>query len=98
MSASIIVVEDEEPIQILLSYNLESEGYRVRSTAQGEDLQRFISEERPDLILMDWMLPGLSGIELCRLLRGRPETGYPDHHADSPQRGGREGAGACNGR
>ncbi len=74
MSASIIVVEDEEPIQILLSYNLESEGYRVRSTAQGEDLQRFISEERPDLILMDWMLPGLSGIELCRLLRGRPET------------------------
>ena len=47
MSASILVVEDEEPIQILLSYNLESEGYRVRHTAQGEDVPRLVSEERP---------------------------------------------------
>ena len=74
MSASILVVEDEEPIQILLSYNLESEGYRVRHTALGEDVVPLICEERPDLILLDWMLPGISGIEVCRLLRTRAET------------------------
>ncbi len=74
MSASILVVEDEEPIQILLSYNLESEGYRARHTAQGEDVPRLVSEERPDLILLDWMLPGVSGIEVCRMLRTKPET------------------------
>ena len=74
MSASILVVEDEEPIQILLSYNLEAEGYRVRATNQGEDVARLAGEERPDLILLDWMLPGISGIEVCRLLRMRPET------------------------
>ena len=74
MSASILVVEDEEPIQILLSYNLEAEGYRVRHTAQGEDVSHLIVEERPDLIVLDWMLPGISGIEVCRLLRAKPET------------------------
>jgi two-component system phosphate regulon response regulator PhoB len=74
MSASILVVEDEEPIQILLSYNFEAEGYRVRSTAQGEEVARLVNEERPDLIVLDWMLPGISGIEVCRLLRTRPET------------------------
>ncbi len=74
MSASILIVEDEEPIRILLSYNLESEGYRVRATAEGEDVQHLVAEERPDLILLDWMLPGISGIEVCRLLRTRPET------------------------
>jgi two-component system phosphate regulon response regulator PhoB len=74
MSASILIVEDEEPIRILLAYNLESEGYRVRTTAQGEDVQHLVGEERPDLILLDWMLPGISGIEVCRLLRARPET------------------------
>jgi two-component system, OmpR family, phosphate regulon response regulator PhoB len=74
MSASILIVEDEEPIQILLQYNLEAEGYRVRATAQGEDVQHLIGEERPDLILLDWMLPGVSGIEVCRQLRTKPET------------------------
>jgi two-component system phosphate regulon response regulator PhoB len=74
MSASILLVEDEEPIQILLSYNLEAEGYRVRATAQGEDVPRMVGEERPDLIVLDWMLPGISGIEVCRLLRARSET------------------------
>src|SRR5260221_6812906 len=74
MSASILVVEDEEPIQILLTYNLEAEGYRVRVTRQGEDVAHLVGEERPDLILLDWMLPGISGIEVCRLLRARSET------------------------
>ena len=74
MSASILLIEDEEPIQILLRYNLEAEGYRVRVSAQGEDVPFLIGEERPDLILLDWMLPGISGIEVCRLVRARPET------------------------
>ncbi len=74
MSASILVVEDEEPIQILLNYNLEAEGYRVRATAQGEDVAHLVGEERPDLILLDWMLPGISGIEVCRLLQAKSET------------------------
>jgi two-component system phosphate regulon response regulator PhoB len=74
VSASILIIEDEEPIRILLAYNLEAEGYRVRQTAQGEDAVHMIAEERPDLIILDWMLPGISGIEVCRLLRARPET------------------------
>jgi two-component system, OmpR family, phosphate regulon response regulator PhoB len=74
MSASILVIEDEEPIQILLKYNLESEGYRVRCSLQGEDAVFMIAEERPDLILLDWMLPGISGIEVCRLIRAKPES------------------------
>lgn len=74
MTASILIVEDEEPIQILLTYNLQAEGFRVRATVNGEDVAHLVSEERPDLILLDWMLPGISGIEVCRLLRSRPET------------------------
>jgi two-component system phosphate regulon response regulator PhoB len=74
MTASILIIEDEEPIQILLTYNLQAEGFRVRATANGEDVAHLVNEERPDLILLDWMLPGISGIEVCRLLRSRPET------------------------
>lgn len=74
MTASILIVEDEEPIQILLTYNLQAEGFRARATANGEDVAHMVNEERPDLIVLDWMLPGISGIEVCRLLRSRPET------------------------
>ncbi len=74
MTASILVIEDEEPIQILLRYNLESEGYRVRASGQGEDTMFLIGEERPDLIVLDWMLPGISGIEVCKLVRANPGT------------------------
>lgn len=74
MSASILVVEDEEAIQVLLTYNLESEGYRVRATAEAEEVAAMVREETPDLIILDWMLPGLSGIDLCRALRSREET------------------------
>ena len=74
MSASILIVEDEEPLQVLLSYNLEAEGYRPRTATSGEEVSLLITEERPDLIILDWMLPGISGIEVCRLLRARPET------------------------
>lgn len=74
MSASILIVEDEEPIQILLRYNLEAEGFRVRVSSEGEDVSFLINDERPDLVILDWMLPGISGIEVCRLLRVKPET------------------------
>lgn len=74
MTASILIIEDEEPIQILLRYNLEAEGYRVRASMQGEDTMFMIGEERPDIIVLDWMLPGISGIEVCRLVRAKPET------------------------
>jgi two-component system, OmpR family, phosphate regulon response regulator PhoB len=74
MSASILIVEDEEPIKVLLTYNFEAEGYRVRATSLGEEVGPMIADERPDLIILDWMLPGISGIEVCRLLRARPET------------------------
>ena len=74
MSASILIVEDEEPIKVLLTYNFEAEGYRVRATSSGEEVGPMIADERPNLIILDWMLPGISGIEVCRLLRARPET------------------------
>jgi two-component system phosphate regulon response regulator PhoB len=74
MAGSVLLVEDEDSIQILLKYNLETEGYRVRVTAHGDEAPRLIADERPDVIVLDWMLPGMSGIELCRLLRMRPES------------------------
>jgi two-component system, OmpR family, phosphate regulon response regulator PhoB len=74
MSASILIVEDEEPIKVLLTYNFEAQGYRVRATSSGEEVGPMIADERPNLIILDWMLPGISGIEVCRLLRARPET------------------------
>ena len=74
MPASILIVEDEEPLQILLAYNLEAEGFRVRAVGSGEEVMPAIAGERPDLILLDWMLPGLSGIEVCRIIRAKAET------------------------
>ncbi|MFM8608777.1 MAG: phosphate regulon transcriptional regulator PhoB [Hyphomicrobiales bacterium] len=70
----ILVVEDEEPLSLLLRYNLESEGYEVESAMRGDDAELMLKEHIPDLVLLDWMLPGLSGIELCRRLRQRTDT------------------------
>jgi two-component system, OmpR family, phosphate regulon response regulator PhoB len=70
----VMVVEDEEALGILLRYNLESEGYRVDTELRGDDAEIALRETVPDLLILDWMLPGLSGIELCRRLRMRPET------------------------
>lgn len=70
----ILIVEDEEPLALLLRYNLEAEGYAVTHAARGDDAELLLSEALPDLVLLDWMLPGLSGIELCRRLRMRPDT------------------------
>ena len=59
---------------MLLRYNLEAEGYEVESAARGDDADTRLKESAPDLVVLDWMLPGLSGIELCRRLRARPQT------------------------
>src|SRR6201984_3591574 len=74
MSARILVVEDEEALTTLLRYNLDPEGYEVETVAGGDDADTRLKERVPDLIVLDWMLPGLSGIELCRRLRARPQT------------------------
>jgi two-component system, OmpR family, phosphate regulon response regulator PhoB len=71
----ILIVEDEEPLVVLLRYNLEAEGYAVESLDRGDDAEVWLRERLPDLVILDWMLPGLSGIELCRRLRMREETG-----------------------
>jgi two-component system phosphate regulon response regulator PhoB len=74
MPARILIVEDEEPLSLLLRYNLEAEGYDVDASARGDEAEVALRERTPDLVLLDWMLPGLSGLELCRRLRNRPET------------------------
>ncbi len=70
----IFVVEDEEALSLLLRYNLEAEGFAVDTISRGDEAELRLRESRPDLMLLDWMLPGLSGIELCRRLRSRQET------------------------
>jgi len=70
----VLIVEDEEPLTLLLRYNLEAEGYAVDSASRGDEAEIMLREQVPDLVILDWMLPGLSGIELCRRLRLRPET------------------------
>jgi two-component system phosphate regulon response regulator PhoB len=70
----ILIAEDEEPLALLLRYNLEAEGCEVEVAARGDEAELIIRENVPDLLLLDWMLPGLSGIELCRRLRTRRET------------------------
>src|SRR5215813_7163495 len=74
MGARILVVEDEEALTTLLRYNLDAEGYEVETVGRGDEADTRPRERIPDLIVLDWMLPGLSGIELCRRLRTRPET------------------------
>src|SRR6202049_1537111 len=74
MSARILIVEDEEPLTLLLRYNLEAEGYEVDIAARGDDAEVRLKENPPDLVVLDWMLPGISGIELCRRLRARTDT------------------------
>ncbi len=74
MSARILVVEDEEALSALLEYNLSKEGFTVSLSADGEDALITVEEEKPDLVLLDWMLPSLSGIEICRRIRARAET------------------------
>ena len=70
----VLVVEDEPAQREVLKYNLESEGYTVSFAVNGEEALLMISEELPDVIVLDWMLPNVSGIEVCRPVKTRPET------------------------
>ncbi len=74
MQPYILVMEDEDALSTLLSYNLEKEGYDVVVATDGEEGLVQIDERLPDLVLLDWMLPKVSGIEVCRRIRGRAET------------------------
>ena len=68
---AVLVVEDESALSTLLRYNLEREGYRVFEARDGEEALILAAEVKPDLVVLDWMLPQLSGLEICRRLRGR---------------------------
>lgn len=70
----VLVVEDEDALATLLHYNLDKEGYRVSLASDGEEALMQVDEQMPDLIVLDWMLPKVSGIEVCRRLRNRAET------------------------
>jgi two-component system phosphate regulon response regulator PhoB len=70
----VLVVEDEAPLVTLLRYNLEKEGFAVAEAADGEEALLRIAEQKPDAVLLDWMLPLLSGIEVCRQIRRAPAT------------------------
>jgi two-component system, OmpR family, phosphate regulon response regulator PhoB len=61
-------------VSLLISYNLEAEGFAVESVARGDEAELLLSESAPDLLILDWMLPGVSGIEICRRLRAREAT------------------------
>ena len=74
MRPTILVVEDEDALATLLQYNLEKEGYEVRVAGDGEEAMVAVDEKLPDLIVLDWMLPKISGIEVCRRLRQKAET------------------------
>ena len=74
MTPHVLVVEDEDSLATLLQYNLQKEGYEVRLAGDGEEALLLIDERAPDLIVLDWMLPKVSGIEVCRRLRQRNET------------------------
>jgi two-component system phosphate regulon response regulator PhoB len=74
MPAKVLIVEDEESLVTLLTYNLEAEGYNVFHVASGSDAMLVLNEEKPDIVILDWMLPGLAGIEICRQIRARQDT------------------------
>lgn len=74
MAPTILIVEDEADLALMVRYNLEAEGFRVATAASGDEAAELMRESLPDLILLDWMLPGLSGIELCRRWRSKEET------------------------
>ena len=74
MKPLILIVEDEPPLVEVIRYNLENKGYRTAVASDGEEALLLVAEETPDLVVLDWMLPNLSGIEVCRRLRQRAES------------------------
>ena len=74
MQATVLLVEDDMAQREMLSYNLEAAGYNVVTSDTGEDALILVDENDPDLIILDWMMPRLSGLETCRRLKSRPKT------------------------
>lgn len=74
LAPSVLVVEDEPAQREVLAYNLQAEGFRVQQADNGEEALLIVAEETPDLIVLDWMLPSVSGIEVCRRLKSRADT------------------------
>jgi len=74
MTPYVLVVEDEDALATLLKYNLDKEGHKVVVASDGEEALMLIDERQPDLVVLDWMLPKVSGIEVCRRLRAKAET------------------------
>src|SRR5579872_7462436 len=70
----VLVVEDEASLVTMLRYNLEKQGFRVEEAADGQEALTRIAETQPDLVLLDWMLPAMSGLEVCRQIRRRAAT------------------------
>lgn len=73
MANSVLIVEDEPAIVTMLTYNLEKEGYEVFTTDRGNQVLDIVAEKKPSLILLDWMLPETSGVEICRMLRNKAD-------------------------
>ena len=74
MKGKILLVEDEAPIREMLGYTLMKEGYTLREAADVEQARAILAGDRPDLVLLDWMLPGMSGVEYARRIRSNPDT------------------------
>lgn len=74
MQPYVLIVEDEPGIAELLDYNLKSSGFDTGIAADGDEAEMALAERLPDAVLLDWMLPGVSGIELCRRIRRRPAS------------------------
>src|SRR5690349_16383337 len=70
----VLVVEDEAALATMLRYNLEKQGFRVEEAADGQEALTRIAEIQPDIVLLDWMLPAMSGLEVCRQIRRRSGT------------------------
>ena len=70
----VLIVEDEADLALLIGYSLEAEGYVVDTVGRGDQAELRLDELAPDLVILDWMLPGMSGIEICRRLRAREAT------------------------
>jgi CheY-like chemotaxis protein len=73
-ASQILVVDDEEDLLELVRYNLAKEGYRVQGVTSGEEALKAVRRQPPDLIVLDWMLPAVDGLEICRRLKSDPKT------------------------
>ena len=76
MAVTVLIADDESNQLELLSYNLEQAGFAVVQATDGREALQKIGDDRPDLIILDWMMPHMSGIELCRVLRSQPDTKF----------------------